>query len=87
MQQVAEQSANQKNPADFLPLNGTDFVEFYVGNARQSARIPFVEKFNAATEPFEDRKYYGDDADHKKRRVTGSPAKLQQDEAGLFAGK
>jgi 4-hydroxyphenylpyruvate dioxygenase len=22
---------------DFLPLNGTDFVEFYVGNARQSA--------------------------------------------------
>ena len=23
--------------ADFLPLNGTDYVEFYVGNARQSA--------------------------------------------------
>src|ERR1700724_1196791 len=22
---------------DFLPLNGTDYVEFYVGNARQSA--------------------------------------------------
>src|ERR1700759_2060769 len=22
---------------DFLPLNGTDFVEFYVGNARQAA--------------------------------------------------
>jgi 4-hydroxyphenylpyruvate dioxygenase len=37
MQQVAEQSANQKNQTDFLPLNGTDFVEFYVGNARQSA--------------------------------------------------
>jgi len=37
MQQVAEQSANQKSQTDFLPLNGTDFVEFYVGNARQSA--------------------------------------------------
>jgi 4-hydroxyphenylpyruvate dioxygenase len=37
MQQVAEQSANEKNQNDFLPLNGTDFVEFYVGNARQSA--------------------------------------------------
>ncbi len=37
MQQVAEQSANDKNSTDFLPLNGTDFVEFYVGNARQSA--------------------------------------------------
>ena len=22
---------------DFLPLNGTDYVEFYVGNARQSS--------------------------------------------------
>ena len=22
---------------DFLPLNGTDYVEFYVGNARQAA--------------------------------------------------
>jgi 4-hydroxyphenylpyruvate dioxygenase len=25
--------------ADFLPLNGTDYVEFYVGNARQSAHF------------------------------------------------
>ena len=22
---------------DFLPINGTDYVEFYVGNAKQSA--------------------------------------------------
>ena len=22
---------------DFLPINGTDYVEFYVGNARQAA--------------------------------------------------
>lgn len=25
------------NPTDFLPINGTDFVEFYVGNAKQAA--------------------------------------------------
>lgn len=25
------------SPVDFLPLNGTDFVEFYVGNAKQAA--------------------------------------------------
>jgi 4-hydroxyphenylpyruvate dioxygenase len=24
---------------DFLPLNGTDHIEFYVGNARQSAHF------------------------------------------------
>src|SRR5919205_4053231 len=24
---------------DFLPLNGTDYVEFYVGNARQAAHF------------------------------------------------
>src|SRR5277367_725941 len=26
-------------PVDFLPLNGTDYVEFYVGNARQAAHF------------------------------------------------
>ncbi len=26
-----------KNAGDFLPLNGTDYVEFYVGNAKQAA--------------------------------------------------
>src|SRR5258708_19187925 len=35
MQQLAEQSTAQ--PADFLPLNGTDYIEFYAGNARQAA--------------------------------------------------
>ncbi len=29
--------ATDQNVADFLPLNGTDHVEFYVGNAKQSA--------------------------------------------------
>jgi len=37
MQQVAEKPVSEKSPLDFLPLNGTDYVEFYVGNARQSA--------------------------------------------------
>ena len=35
--------ANLEHPApveqDFLPLNGTDYVEFYVGNARQAALL------------------------------------------------
>ena len=29
--------ATQESTADFLPLNGTDYIEFYVGNAKQSA--------------------------------------------------
>ncbi len=35
MQRLAEKSP--RAGADFLPLNGTDYVEFYVGNARQAA--------------------------------------------------
>src|ERR1700712_698747 len=32
------QTINKLNTAtDFLPLNGTDYVEFYVGNAKQAA--------------------------------------------------
>jgi len=27
----------QATTTDFLPLNGTDYVEFYVGNAKQAA--------------------------------------------------
>ena len=36
MQQFAERSVASTS-TDFLPLNGTDYVEFYVGNARQAA--------------------------------------------------
>jgi 4-hydroxyphenylpyruvate dioxygenase len=35
MPQILEQPAPVEK--DFLPLNGTDYVEFYVGNARQAA--------------------------------------------------
>lgn len=37
MLQTEETAAQNQPRADFLPLNGTDFVEFYVGNARQAA--------------------------------------------------
>ena len=36
MQQFAERPVASTS-TDFLPLNGTDYVEFYVGNARQAA--------------------------------------------------
>ena len=35
MPQVLEHPSQLEK--DFLPLNGTDYVEFYVGNARQAA--------------------------------------------------
>lgn len=34
---VATKNAVQANIPDFLPLNGTDYIEFYVGNAKQAA--------------------------------------------------
>jgi 4-hydroxyphenylpyruvate dioxygenase len=38
MQQLAETPLTEQSaPQDFLPLNGTDYVEFYVGNAKQAA--------------------------------------------------
>src|SRR5947209_7903649 len=37
MQQTLEHPAGVEK--DFLPLNGTDYVEFYVGNARQAAHF------------------------------------------------
>jgi len=37
MEQLAEKTPQQSKPIDFLPLNGTDYVEFYVGNAKQAA--------------------------------------------------
>jgi 4-hydroxyphenylpyruvate dioxygenase len=35
---VAEKKSRQSN-VDFLPLEGTDYVEFYVGNAKQAAHF------------------------------------------------
>src|SRR5258708_1027112 len=35
--QVTERPTERETLKDFLPLNGTDYVEFYVGNAKQAA--------------------------------------------------
>ena len=37
MHQETAQATAPENAVDFLPLNGTDYIEFYVGNAKQSA--------------------------------------------------
>jgi 4-hydroxyphenylpyruvate dioxygenase len=34
---IKKQTINEMPTADFLPLQGTDYVEFYVGNAKQAA--------------------------------------------------
>ena len=34
---IASSAASQDAVVDFLPLEGTDYVEFYVGNAKQAA--------------------------------------------------
>jgi 4-hydroxyphenylpyruvate dioxygenase len=52
MQELAEHPTSSAQ--DFLPLNGTDYVEFYVGNAKQAAyfyRAAFGMKFTAYSGP------------------------------------
>src|SRR5690348_3668261 len=52
MQQLADKPRSASS--DFLPLNGTDYVEFYVGNARQAAyyyRAAFGMKLVAYSGP------------------------------------
>ncbi len=39
METVVSNSAVQNSVQDFLPLQGTDYVEFYVGNAKQAAHF------------------------------------------------
>jgi 4-hydroxyphenylpyruvate dioxygenase len=39
MEQTVSTSTENSIAADFLPLHGTDFVEFYVGNAKQAAHF------------------------------------------------
>ena len=54
MATLVETSADTATTTDFLPLNGTDYVEFYVGNARQSAyfyRAAFGMKLIAYSGP------------------------------------
>src|SRR5215467_5317058 len=37
METLTESKPVTKQVTDFLPLNGTDYVEFFVGNAKQAA--------------------------------------------------
>ena len=39
METLTEPQAIKKNELDFLPINGTDYVEFFVGNAKQAAHF------------------------------------------------
>ncbi len=39
VQQDARQDPDGQQGEDFLPINGTDYVEFYVGNAKQAAHF------------------------------------------------
>ena len=36
---ISEPTITRNNTSDFLPLHGTDYVEFYVGNAKQAAHF------------------------------------------------
>ena len=38
-QQLQRHKEPQPPETDFLPLQGTDYVEFYVGNAKQAAHF------------------------------------------------
>jgi 4-hydroxyphenylpyruvate dioxygenase len=39
MSTIAQNNTKQNTSTDFLPLQGTDYVEFYVGNAKQAAHF------------------------------------------------
>jgi len=39
METLVQQSSSETGLIDFLPLEGTDYVEFYVGNAKQAAHF------------------------------------------------
>jgi 4-hydroxyphenylpyruvate dioxygenase len=39
METASRNTTTRNEPSDFLPLQGTDYVEFYVGNAKQAAHF------------------------------------------------
>lgn len=39
MESMIAEKIKLATQADFLPLQGTDYVEFYVGNAKQAAHF------------------------------------------------
>ena len=57
---VASQS-DVETPEDFLPIKGTDYVEFYVGNAKQAAHY-YAHLFG-----FDIQGYLGPETGHKEK--------------------
>ncbi len=58
---TAASQARQNSTTDFLPLEGTDYVEFYVGNAKQAAHY-YMSAFG-----FQALAYSGPQTGHKDR--------------------
>jgi 4-hydroxyphenylpyruvate dioxygenase len=58
---TAASQARQNTTTDFLPLEGTDYVEFYVGNAKQAAHY-YMSAFG-----FQALAYSGPQTGHKDR--------------------
>lgn len=58
---TATSQAKQPATTDFLPLEGTDYVEFYVGNAKQAAHY-YMSAFG-----FQALAYSGPETGHKDR--------------------
>ena len=58
---TATSQAKQTTTTDFLPLEGTDYVEFYVGNAKQAAHY-YMSAFG-----FQGLAYSGPETGHKDR--------------------
>ena len=60
-QPTAAPQSDVETPEDFLPINGTDYIEFYVGNAKQAAH------FYAHLFGFQIEGYLGPETGHKGR--------------------
>lgn len=58
---TAPAATNNLNDTDFLPLEGTDYVEFYVGNAKQAAHY-YMSAFG-----FQALAYLGPETGHRDR--------------------
>jgi catechol 2,3-dioxygenase-like lactoylglutathione lyase family enzyme len=63
MDTVISNAAAMAATQDFLPLQGTDYVEFYVGNAKQAAH------FYKTAFGFQSLAYAGPETGVKDRRV------------------
>lgn len=61
LETLSKQTATPQQTEDFLPLEGTDYVEFYVGNAKQAAQ------YYKATYGFESIAYAGPETGQKDR--------------------